>query len=261
MNRENFLKSIPWIGTAADIVGSIIQSRRDRKAYQRMLEYNSPKEQMKRYQEAGLSPYLIYNSLNAGNASSPQPTTAYDTGAISQGLGNYLSTQQINQSIANQREQERGTFLDNKYKARSLDDRVSIQKFINQIKDQEGVKRSLEILDNYPDFDWSDYSKGGYQPSMQNSFKRQKNQLELATSEANIKRILANTEGMTSENVVKALKAYYADEWGMYGDWTPALGAGQKLLSFFKGARKAPIRKTIINNKQRRTLQNFNYKN
>lgn len=68
------------IGAGAGIFSSILGGINDRKAYQRDRrdaiadwhrnnEYNSPKAQMQRFQEAGLNPQLIYGQGTPGNAS------------------------------------------------------------------------------------------------------------------------------------------------------------------------------------------------
>lgn len=48
-------------------------NRYARKAQDRMNKYNSPKEQMKRFREAGLNPNLVYDQGNPGNQSQPVP--------------------------------------------------------------------------------------------------------------------------------------------------------------------------------------------
>lgn len=69
----------PWLPAAVTAVGGLLtdlfRRRSEKKQYQEMLHYNSPAEQMRRYTQAGLSPYLIYGAANAGNASTPAPVT------------------------------------------------------------------------------------------------------------------------------------------------------------------------------------------
>lgn len=70
-------------GNALNSLGQIYQNRRSEKFSREMFaqqdainlrnwnmqnEYNSPQSQMKRYQEAGLNPHLIYGQGNSGNA-------------------------------------------------------------------------------------------------------------------------------------------------------------------------------------------------
>lgn len=47
---------------------------KDLEQWQREIEYNSPLNQMKRYQEAGLNPNLIYSQGNPGNSSVTSPS-------------------------------------------------------------------------------------------------------------------------------------------------------------------------------------------
>lgn len=81
---------VAWIIPAVIAVGSLVagiigqrkQAKENRKlaeyqnqaneAYlEKQLEYNTPKNQMTRWQEAGLNPHLVYGQGNPGNQSSP----------------------------------------------------------------------------------------------------------------------------------------------------------------------------------------------
>lgn len=64
------------IAAAGAIAGGIINARANRKATERQNEYNTPKNQMLRYQEAGLNPHLIYGQGSPGNQ--PQATPQAD---------------------------------------------------------------------------------------------------------------------------------------------------------------------------------------
>lgn len=79
---------VPAIAAGASLIGQLISNRRAKKQqeqqnlfnqqqWNRTNEYNSPQEQMKRYQAADLNPNLIYGSgsASAGNAS-PAPEMA-----------------------------------------------------------------------------------------------------------------------------------------------------------------------------------------
>jgi len=88
MPLKDFLPGI--LGVAQTAVSGIAQGLGARKQHQRnmelaqfqndantrymreMQEYNSPKSQMMRFQDAGLNPHLIYGQGNPGNMSSPQ---------------------------------------------------------------------------------------------------------------------------------------------------------------------------------------------
>lgn len=63
----------PAIAATAGLVSSIAARRSAKKDYERMNRYNAPKEQMRRFQDAGLSPSLMYGQGNAGNQSSTPP--------------------------------------------------------------------------------------------------------------------------------------------------------------------------------------------
>lgn len=77
-------------------------------AYERynnqMLEYNSPKNQMARFQEAGLNPNLIYGQGNAGNQSSPVPVADqkpanYQTNIVGEALQAFNQTRMMQSQI------------------------------------------------------------------------------------------------------------------------------------------------------------------
>lgn len=103
---------VPAIMGVASLVGSLFGQRKQNKenrslaAYQadmnnrymdKQLEYNSPSNQMQRFQAAGLNPNLVYGQGNPGNQSAPQQypeigRTNYGDMGISQALQMYNST-------------------------------------------------------------------------------------------------------------------------------------------------------------------------
>ncbi|WNK14116.1 MAG: DNA pilot protein [Microvirus sp.] len=73
---------IPAIAAGSSVVTQLLQNRSNKKMadytyandkamFNATNEYNSPKNQMARYGQAGLNPNLIYSQGNSGNASSP----------------------------------------------------------------------------------------------------------------------------------------------------------------------------------------------
>lgn len=56
---------------------------RSMEAWREQSEYNSPLNQLKRYQEAGLNPNLIYGQMNEGNASSAPQMSTPTSGRVS----------------------------------------------------------------------------------------------------------------------------------------------------------------------------------
>lgn len=75
-------------GIASSIWGQSRQEKANRKfaeyqnlvnsqMLQKQLDYNTPKEQMKRFQEAGLNPNLIYGQGNPGNQTAPQTSADF----------------------------------------------------------------------------------------------------------------------------------------------------------------------------------------
>ncbi|QCS37382.1 DNA pilot protein [Tortoise microvirus 96] len=70
---------------------------RSMEAWREQSEYNSPLNQLKRYQEAGLNPNLIYGQMNEGNASSAPQMSTPTSGRVSpiDLLGQYSQIQNL----------------------------------------------------------------------------------------------------------------------------------------------------------------------
>jgi len=83
---------IPAITLAAKGVQTWIDHRREKKAVERQNEYNSPKNQMARFQEAGLNTNLMYGQGNPGNQSAPQNVPKMSPQAIDESVGMYNQT-------------------------------------------------------------------------------------------------------------------------------------------------------------------------
>lgn len=206
------------------------QRRDERKEYNRQLAYNSPAEQMKRFGAAGLSPYLIYGQGNAGNASAPAPPASvipekYDFG---KNLGEYMSVANFDADMKSKR-------LQNAILANEVDR----SHWRNLNEGLMSTKRSLEILSDYPSYATRASDGKYYERDVSDSYRRKLNELKLSASQAGIEKIRAAIQGMSSENIVKSVKARYASEYGMVGgDWTQGLGlvrsAGSGLMSMFK---------------------------
>lgn len=233
----------PAIATVGSLANTLLQNRSARKEYNEMKRYNSPAQQMKRYQEAGLSPYLIYGAANAGNMNAPAPSQEYglDTfGAGAQkGIENYMAWKQFDVS-------QKNLWMDywNKNKQNLL------LTYSADVKELESQKRLLEIYSDYPD-----YIEGVSREIVGTGFRRKLNELKMAASKAAIDRMAVNIEGMKFKNVVDRVKARYADEFGMVGgDWTQGLGLLKSLPSMFKGARgiknKMPTQGSINQNRK-----------
>jgi hypothetical protein len=84
--------------------------------YKHNLMYNSPKEQMKRFREAGLNPHLIYQQGNSGNAGSAPQTQpgSVDLTSIANVINTYLDLKQKDINIEGSKKDLSGKEL-NKY--------------------------------------------------------------------------------------------------------------------------------------------------
>lgn len=225
----DFMKNyaLPAIGTAIPFLGQLLSARSQRREYDKMLAYNSPKAQMQRYSEAGLSPYLIYDQGSSGNVSSPRPPEVYPTES---GIDRYMSMANFD---VNQR------IMETDYTHRQM--MLRTQYLENQIKESEMDKKRLELMTDYPDYidrAASEVAGTGY--------RRKLLELKKSVSEATVDKILQSVEGQKYKNVVESVKARYAEDFGMVGgDWTQGLGLIKSIPSMFRGARKVPSRGTL----------------
>lgn len=107
---------VPAIIGAAQLVGGLIGQRKQRKEnrelaqfqadaneryLQQQQEYNSPKNQMLRYQEAGLNPHLIYGQGNPGSQSAPlqyPDIKSTDFQSLASSLGPLVNQSMLTQS-------------------------------------------------------------------------------------------------------------------------------------------------------------------
>lgn len=95
---------LPLITAGIDLLGGIFgnaqQNKYNEEMWNKQNEYNSPKNQMKRYEEAGLNPQLIYGQGTPGNASAVQSKTAYSPDT-SKALNSAVQIQQLTQTVEN----------------------------------------------------------------------------------------------------------------------------------------------------------------
>lgn len=220
--------ALPVISQAGSLLGGIFQRRYDRKMYREMQDYNSPRAQMQRYREAGLSPYLIYGAANAGNVSTPAPSEL-PADQVGKGIQEYIGMANFSEDI----------------KAKRLNNAVlANQERITRAKSDTEYYRSImsefdsmrKALDLASDYEGSTTGKGSlYENLASTGFRRKANELKLSLSAATLDKIENSIEGMKSDNVVRRVKAGYASNYGMVGgDWTQGLGLLKSLPSFFK---------------------------
>jgi len=89
----------PVIAAGAQLIGQGIQSWQANRQIKKMNEYNSPKSQMKRYQQAGLNAHLIYNQGSPGLQTQVAPTPQYGQIA-SDAVSNYNATRMADSQIS-----------------------------------------------------------------------------------------------------------------------------------------------------------------
>lgn len=222
---------VPAIQTAGSFISGLINNRNARKEAQAMRDYNTPANQMKRFTEAGLSPYLIYQNASAGNMTQPIPEQRIPD--IGESIGNYMAYANFEQDMATKR-------LNNAILATQA--KRLQQQYRNDIV--KGTTQELQMLSDYPDFNWNDFYANDEQINKNvplNSFRKKLNELKLALAQASVNRIQTSIEGMNSKNAIERVKAKYATDYGMVGgDWTQGIGLVKSIPSMFKGARKIP---------------------
>lgn len=228
--------ALPLISQASGILGGILQRKFERKQYDKMLEYNHPKQQMQRYREAGLSPYLIYGSANAGNASSPQPAPYVPTDSVSKGIGEYIGMNNFSEDLKTKRLQNAILAKDLKMK----DQQAFNLEWDGIMKHVNFTRKGLDLQADYPG--WNNTNRDNreiYESDVTNSFRRKLNELKTAFSQATIDRLRTQITGMSYENSVKRMRGYYADRFGMVGgDWTQGLGLIKSMPKIFKSSGK-----------------------
>lgn len=220
---------LPWLPAAISTVGSMVQGlfqrRSEKKQYDRMLEYNTPKAQMQRYSEAGLSPYLIYGAANAGNASTPAPADYFPDSGKS--IENYMSYANFDLDLKAKR-------LDNAIRAKNLQmlDTKAVNLELSGTNTMlRSLRSSLDTLADYPGYS-SDDGLSISDKHVSGSYRRKLNELKMSASQAAIDRLKTMIQGMSYDNVQKRVKATYAEDYGMVGgDWTQGLGLFKSLLA------------------------------
>lgn len=216
------------LGAAGTVFQTIAGNRSARREYDKMRDYNTPKAQMQRFSEAGLSPYLAYGQASSGNVSAPRPAQEYPTEAIGNASGNALANYMSFANFDIDNKNKWMQYWNSQYKNQ--------QEFYNvDIRELEKDKRMLELYSDYPDF-----MEKAITPSVVGSgYRRKMNELKMAASKALVDRTNQTVQNLQYKNVVDRVKAKYASDYGMVGgDWTQGLGMLKSLPSLFRGSRK-----------------------
>lgn len=229
------------IAAAAGIVSQIKASRDRRREYREMQEYNAPKSQMARFQEAGLSPYLIYGQGSSGNVSEPQPVQEY---GIDEGIGEYtgmVNSQNVQQEMKFRKKafpwdlsMKRNEALATQYSSDITAEKAQQERY-------KSLRMGLDLAADYGD----DTLTGQFHPGVvSGGFRTKMNELRRSLAEAQVEQLRLTAQGLRSKNVVDAVKAKYADEYGMVGgDWTQGLGLLKSLGSNFARGFKGTARR------------------
>lgn len=98
--------------------------------------YNSPTEQMKRYQEAGLNPRLMYGSGNVGNASKPPTVHKSSVESVFKGIDNPILAPALQQYMQIKETKARTDNI-------QADTEIKEQRVIN-----EGIRNGILTVEN-----------------------------------------------------------------------------------------------------------------
>lgn len=163
--QQDFEKQMAKDAQAFEKSESELAFNREKEMWNMQNAYNSPKEQMKRYQDAGLSPYLIYGQGTPGNATSspsysptkaskPQTLTPPQLPTFKSSLPTNLNVLEGRQILANIRNIDANTrateentdfnimtknarALQQIYKARLDSKAITYQDYLNKLKELE----------------------------------------------------------------------------------------------------------------------------
>lgn len=237
------VQAMPAIVAGLTAAGGMIrdraQRRAEQRAYDRQLKYNSPAEQAKRWEQGGFSRYLMYGQGNSGNAATPPPANYVPENPM-QHIADYMSA-------ANFQEDIKAKKLNNAL----LGNEIARSHWRTISEGLGSVRKELDLLSDYPGYsNWQDYSKTRYTSrsapqagQVMDSYRRKLNEMKLALGKTALEKVQEQIRGMKSENVVKGVRAMYADEYGMVGgDWTQGLGLVKSLPSFFKSKAKTQVK-------------------
>lgn len=250
---------VPAITAVAGVVANVLNQRREKRNYRAQQRYNSPKNQMKRYSEAGLSPYLIYSQGNSGNMSSPLQQSPTDFHA-DEAIESYMSIEQFNKQQKQLDQAIRAAQLSNQLNERLLNYKVNRMSIGTKLDDLKLMSSIIETKANNPGLStlYDDLFSGDLEGIVSNSFVSKMNELKVAISMKEKEKIEKLLEGMDFDNVVKRVKAHYADDYGMVGgDWTQGLGLLKSLGGMFRRSKVVP---NVKGNTRRVTNKGyFNY--
>lgn len=217
------------ISAGAGLANTLIGNRSARKEARKMNAYNSPKAQMKRFREGGLSPYLIYGQGTPGNMSSPIPAVDPGIDKVGEGISDYFTRRRENQEYKTGGISQ-DILLNSTMQKAWFDSQTAIQK--NRIAETQANRVESEFLSDFPKFmDDAAITRG----TVTSGYRMKMNELKRAFAEANLGRMHSMIRNMGFRNSVDEVRARYAKDFGMVGgDWTQGLGLIKSIPSFFK---------------------------
>lgn len=221
--------AVPVIG---GVLSQVVQSRSERREYDEAREYNTPANQMQRFREAGLSPYLMYSQGTPGNVTEARPPKTLPVGGVGEGIDKYLGM--VN--LQNERQRllmERRLFpavLSREFDAASIAAEQRTQATYQTMRD------GLELFADFPGIE--SFDAGPDRRAAAGGFRAQANELKRALAEANVEKMKQLVQNLKYRNQVDKVKGSYAEDYGMVGgDWTQGLGLLRSLGSGFRSLR------------------------
>lgn len=163
------------------LVGAGIQNRMNIKNWQMQNEYNTPRNQMARFKDAGLNPNLVYERGDAGNAGS-LPSYQLEAGSVKSGIAAASAIKQLQlldaekwkaseeahtQQLENEARRKENFYLDNYLSTRNKVQRANHLYLTGQISLQTLERMRMQAqIDNinmstaYTDYNMSEYMPG-----------------------------------------------------------------------------------------------------
>lgn len=220
----------------------MFSNRSARKEYDKARDYNTPANQMARFKDAGLSPWLAYGQANSGNVSGPRPAQEAGGEHLGKGMGDYIAMTNFDVDLKNKWMQYWNLNKQNEILGKDA-----------EIKEYDASRKRLDLISDYPGY--VQEIGTSVSPDVANAgFRRKFLELKRATSEEALNQMREAIQSLKYKNVVEGVKARYAEDYGMVGgDWTQGMGLLKSIPNMFKKSRAvgksvAPWNSTIKTN-------------
>ena len=200
------------------VVGSVSQNRTNRKnrqlaeyqyskdveMWEKNNEYNSPKSQMERYQQAGLNPNLVYGSpAVSGNATSMPSYDAPEMGAYTD-FGDLGASSFFNSYVQGKQQENSDKLTESNYELQKTQAAVNRIEAINKFIESKG-----KVIDNLEKLRTHDYNKsveGILRDGLVKANNKTDKEIDLIQSNVDVNRGRLNLMERQSEELQSRIK-------------------------------------------------------